>query len=90
MKANLVSSLGSLDSGLTKEMLWTMYGVIPLSTVSTTNPNLKRIPYNRPLDMTARERQRDHKQFYLGKSADTFCPMVRIPDCWNMDLLGIS
>lgn len=27
-------------------------------------------------DMTARERQRDHKQFYLGKSLDTFCPMV--------------
>jgi 2-keto-4-pentenoate hydratase/2-oxohepta-3-ene-1,7-dioic acid hydratase in catechol pathway len=30
-------------------------------------------------DMTARERQRDHKQFYIGKSADTFCPMVRHP-----------
>jgi 2-keto-4-pentenoate hydratase/2-oxohepta-3-ene-1,7-dioic acid hydratase in catechol pathway len=27
-------------------------------------------------DVTARERQRDHKQFYVGKSADTFCPMV--------------
>lgn len=26
-------------------------------------------------DVTARERQRDHKQFYLGKSPDTFCPM---------------
>ncbi|KAK6607061.1 hypothetical protein H4I95_04710 [Botrytis cinerea] len=26
-------------------------------------------------DMTARERQRDHKQFYIGKSADTLCPM---------------
>lgn len=26
-------------------------------------------------DMTARERQRDHKQFYMGKSPDTFCPM---------------
>lgn len=25
--------------------------------------------------MTARERQRDHKQFYIGKSPDTFCPM---------------
>jgi 2-keto-4-pentenoate hydratase/2-oxohepta-3-ene-1,7-dioic acid hydratase in catechol pathway len=30
-------------------------------------------------DMTARERQRDHKQFYIGKSADTFCPMVSSP-----------
>jgi 2-keto-4-pentenoate hydratase/2-oxohepta-3-ene-1,7-dioic acid hydratase in catechol pathway len=30
-------------------------------------------------DMTARERQRDHKQFYIGKSPDTFCPMVRLP-----------
>lgn len=27
-------------------------------------------------DMTARERQRDHKQFYIGKSPDTFCPVV--------------
>lgn len=26
-------------------------------------------------DMTARERQRDHKQFYIGKSPDTYCPM---------------
>ena len=26
-------------------------------------------------DVTARERQRDHKQFYMGKSADSFCPM---------------
>ncbi|KAL2846490.1 hypothetical protein BJX68DRAFT_256396 [Aspergillus pseudodeflectus] len=26
-------------------------------------------------DVTARERQRDHKQFLLGKSPDTFCPM---------------
>ena len=26
-------------------------------------------------DITAREKQRDHKQFYIGKSADTFCPM---------------
>ncbi|PTB65853.1 hypothetical protein BBK36DRAFT_1202935 [Trichoderma citrinoviride] len=32
-------------------------------------------------DVTARERQRDHKQFYIGKSADTFCPMgpVAVP-----------
>ncbi|MDI1489553.1 MAG: hypothetical protein OHK93_000750 [Ramalina farinacea] len=29
-------------------------------------------------DVTARERQRDHKQFYLGRSADTFCPMSPI------------
>lgn len=27
-------------------------------------------------DVTARERQRDHKQFYIGKSPDTSCPMV--------------
>ncbi|KAK9458757.1 fumarylacetoacetate hydrolase [Lipomyces oligophaga] len=26
-------------------------------------------------DATARERQRDHKQFFIGKSADTLCPM---------------
>ncbi|KAF2192119.1 hypothetical protein K469DRAFT_735263 [Zopfia rhizophila CBS 207.26] len=26
-------------------------------------------------DVTAREKQRDHKQFYVGKSRDTFCPM---------------
>ncbi|KAL5330450.1 hypothetical protein ACEPPN_003978 [Leptodophora sp. 'Broadleaf-Isolate-01'] len=34
-------------------------------------------------DMTARERQRDHKQFYIGKSPDTFCPMgpIAVPAC---------
>jgi 2-keto-4-pentenoate hydratase/2-oxohepta-3-ene-1,7-dioic acid hydratase in catechol pathway/imidazolonepropionase-like amidohydrolase/pimeloyl-ACP methyl ester carboxylesterase len=26
-------------------------------------------------DVTAREKQRDHKQFYIGKSADSYCPM---------------
>ncbi|KAI1114862.1 hypothetical protein F5Y14DRAFT_156564 [Nemania sp. NC0429] len=26
-------------------------------------------------DLTARERQRDHKQFFIGKSADTYCPI---------------
>jgi 2-keto-4-pentenoate hydratase/2-oxohepta-3-ene-1,7-dioic acid hydratase in catechol pathway len=25
--------------------------------------------------VTARDRQRDHKQWFLGKSLDTFCPM---------------
>ncbi|KAJ9228638.1 hypothetical protein DTO207G8_8333 [Paecilomyces variotii] len=32
-------------------------------------------------DVTAREKQRDHKQFYIGKSPDTFCPMgpVAVP-----------
>jgi 2-keto-4-pentenoate hydratase/2-oxohepta-3-ene-1,7-dioic acid hydratase in catechol pathway len=35
-------------------------------------------------DMTARERQRDHKQFYIGKSPDTFCPMV----CFSTNALS--
>lgn len=26
-------------------------------------------------DVTAREKQRDHKQFYIGKSGDSYCPM---------------
>lgn len=32
-------------------------------------------------DVTARERQRDHKQFYIGKSPDSFCPLgpVAVP-----------
>lgn len=32
-------------------------------------------------DVTAREKQRDHKQFYIGKSADSYCPMgpVAVP-----------
>ena len=34
-------------------------------------------------DMTARERQRDHKQFYIGKSPDTFCPMVCVFACFD-------
>ena len=29
-------------------------------------------------DMTAREKQRDHKQLYIAESADTFSPMGRI------------
>lgn len=32
-------------------------------------------------DFTAREKQRDHKQFYIGKSPDTYCPIgpVAVP-----------
>ncbi|KUL81497.1 hypothetical protein ZTR_09990 [Talaromyces verruculosus] len=32
-------------------------------------------------DVTARERQRDHKQFFIGKSPDTYCPIgpVAVP-----------
>ena len=32
-------------------------------------------------DVTAREKQRDHKQFFIGKSGDAFCPMgpVAVP-----------
>lgn len=30
---------------------------------------------------TARERQRDHKQFFISKSGDTYRPMVHNPDC---------
>lgn len=32
-------------------------------------------------DVTARERQRDHKQFFIGKSGDSYCPMgpVAVP-----------
>jgi 2-keto-4-pentenoate hydratase/2-oxohepta-3-ene-1,7-dioic acid hydratase in catechol pathway len=26
-------------------------------------------------DVTARDRQKNHKQWYLGKTLDTFCPM---------------
>ncbi|KAH6678526.1 hypothetical protein B0J14DRAFT_582945 [Halenospora varia] len=29
-------------------------------------------------NVTARDRQEHHKQLYLGKSPDNFCPMVRI------------
>ncbi|KPI42413.1 uncharacterized protein AB675_9488 [Cyphellophora attinorum] len=43
-------------------------------------------------DMTARERQRDHKQFYIGKSPDTFCPMgpVAVPKSYLPDVLKIE
>jgi 2-keto-4-pentenoate hydratase/2-oxohepta-3-ene-1,7-dioic acid hydratase in catechol pathway len=51
-------------------------------------------------DMTARERQRDHKQFYIGKSPDTFCPMVCISNSeilsafdrgyWNSRMIEID
>ncbi len=37
-------------------------------------------------DITARERQRDHKQFYIGKSPDTFCPMVSFGEAlWSVE-----
>lgn len=29
-------------------------------------------------DVTAREKQRDHKQFFIGKSADSYCPMGKL------------
>lgn len=38
-------------------------------------------------DVTARERQRDHKQFYIGKSPDTFCPMVSISDLFESQVI---
>lgn len=33
---------------------------------------------HRSQDVTAREVQRDHKQFFLGKSGETYCPMVSV------------
>lgn len=39
-------------------------------------------------DVTARERQRDHKQFYIGKSPDTFCPMVRTKESARLVLVA--
>ncbi|KIX07652.1 uncharacterized protein Z518_02305 [Rhinocladiella mackenziei CBS 650.93] len=43
-------------------------------------------------DITARERQRDHKQFYIGKSADTYCPMgpVAVPASAVGDVLTVT
>jgi 2-keto-4-pentenoate hydratase/2-oxohepta-3-ene-1,7-dioic acid hydratase in catechol pathway/alpha-beta hydrolase superfamily lysophospholipase len=43
-------------------------------------------------DVTAREAQRDHKQFYLGKSGDTYCPMgpVAVPASNLPDKLRIQ
>lgn len=43
-------------------------------------------------DVTAREKQRDHKQFYLGKSADTFCPMgpIAVPAAQLPKILSVQ
>lgn len=43
-------------------------------------------------DVTARERQRDHKQFYIGKSPDTFCPMgpAAVPKEYLPEVLEIT
>ena len=41
-------------------------------------------------DMTARERQRDHKQFFIGKSPDTFCPIVRSLIKLSLDAISKS
>jgi pimeloyl-ACP methyl ester carboxylesterase len=42
--------------------------------------------------MTARERQRDHKQFYIGKSPDTFCPMgpIAVPASYLDSVLRVQ
>lgn len=43
-------------------------------------------------DVTARERQRDHKQFYIGKSPDTYCPMgpIAVPKEQLPEVLEIT
>ncbi|ODM15346.1 hypothetical protein SI65_09287 [Aspergillus cristatus] len=43
-------------------------------------------------DVTARERQRDHKQFFIGKSGDTYCPMgpVAVPSRDLPDVLAVQ
>lgn len=43
-------------------------------------------------DVSARERQRDHKQFYMGKSPDTFCPMgpIAVPKEHLPDVLTLQ
>lgn len=43
-------------------------------------------------DVTAREVQRDHKQFYLGKSGDTYCPMgpIAVPAASLPDKLRVQ
>ncbi|KAF2806427.1 uncharacterized protein BDZ99DRAFT_449168 [Mytilinidion resinicola] len=43
-------------------------------------------------DVTARERQRDHKQFYIGKSPDTFCPMgpIAVPASHLPEVLRVQ
>ncbi|KIW87099.1 uncharacterized protein Z519_12210 [Cladophialophora bantiana CBS 173.52] len=43
-------------------------------------------------DVTAREVQRDHKQFYLGKSGDTYCPMgpIAVPAASLPDKLRVE
>jgi 2-keto-4-pentenoate hydratase/2-oxohepta-3-ene-1,7-dioic acid hydratase in catechol pathway len=40
-------------------------------------------------DVTARERQRDHKQFFIGKSGDTYCPIVCKFDCSFIDFYSM-
>ena len=43
-------------------------------------------------DVTARERQRDHKQFYMGKSPDTFCPIgpIAVPAAQLPQILHVE
>lgn len=43
-------------------------------------------------DVTARERQRDHKQFFIGKSPDTYCPMgpIAVPKEHLPEILKIE
>ncbi|KXT02695.1 hypothetical protein AC579_3797 [Pseudocercospora musae] len=43
-------------------------------------------------DVTAREKQRDHKQFYIGKSGDSYCPMgpMAVPRTSLPDTLTVT
>lgn len=47
----------------------------PLAWACPTSADLLFASPTARSQVTARERQRDHKQFYIGKSLDTFCPM---------------
>ncbi|KAJ4388560.1 hypothetical protein N0V93_006018 [Gnomoniopsis smithogilvyi] len=49
--------------------------------ISSANADAHIWGYTIINDVTAREKQRDHKQFFIGKSADSYCPMgpVAVP-----------
>lgn len=71
------SSLGSLALVLQKPTQWITSGGILSSMVR--NHQLNRwwlLTHVLGTDVTAREKQSNHGQFLMGKSPDTFCPMV--------------
>ena len=66
--------IGKPGIGIAKEDAWShVWGAVIINDVGSHS--VVAAQDTEPSQVSARDRQRDHKQFYIGKSLDTFCPM---------------